>query len=159
MMDKLHSLFLSLERIRIAKVIANSLPLTASLSAIHLIGFTLLMGGAVVSNLRLTGALLASQPLTAVRRPAERGMLVGLFISVTTGFLLFAPRASTASENTFFQLKMTALVAAFVCQFVLQRIIMSKASDSSAAAKAIGATALTLWLGLAIAACAFVLLE
>ncbi len=156
---QLGTVFLSLERTGMAKGIANSLALTAGLSAIHLIGFTLLMGGAIVSNLRLAGVLFPQQPLVDVRRAAERGMIVGLLISVTTGFLLFSPRASEASQNTLFQFKMVALVTSFVCQFMLQGRIVSTTSDPGRAAKAIGVVGLILWLTLAIAACAFVLLE
>src|SRR5205823_1902059 len=121
MVHLLGPIFLGLEGTRFAKAIARSTTMTAGLSGAHLVGFTLLMGGAIVSNLRLAGLLFPLQPLPDIRRPAERGMLVGLAISITTGFLLFSGRASEASQNQFFQLKMSALAAAFVCQFVLQR--------------------------------------
>jgi hypothetical protein len=158
-MSGLGSILLHLEGTRIAKVVANSLALTAGLSAIHLIGFTLLMGGAIVSNLRLAGVLLTRQTLVEIRRPAERGMLAGLCISVTTGVLLFSARASEASQNMLFQFKMAALVAAFVFQFVLQRRLVSTTLDPGRIARATGMVGLILWFTLAIAACAFVLLE
>jgi hypothetical protein len=51
-MSRFGSVFGHLEATPMAKTIANSLPLLASLSGIHLIGFMLLMRGAIVSNLR-----------------------------------------------------------------------------------------------------------
>jgi len=158
MVHLLGPIFLGLEGTRFAKAIAGSTTMTAGLSGVHLVGFTLLMGGAIVSNLRLAGLLFPLQPVTNIRRPAERGMLVGLAISITTGFLLFSGRASEASQNQFFQLKMSALAAAFVCQFVLQRRFVST-SAAPGAAKAFGAIALLLWFSLAAAACAFILLD
>jgi hypothetical protein len=157
--DQLRSVFVQLEGTRLAKTTANSLPLLAGLSAVHLIGFTLLMGGAIVSNLSLAGVLFPGQPLDDIRRPAETGMIVGLLISVTTGFLLFSGRASEASQNTFFQFKMAALVAAVVCQFVLQRRILPATGEPGYTTRAIGVVGLMLWFTVAIAACAFLLLE
>jgi len=157
--NALAPIFLRLERARIAKDISSSLPLTAGLSAVHLIGFTLIMSGAMLANLRLAGVLFRVQPLADIRRPAERAIGAGLLVSITTGLLLFSPRATDASQNTFFQAKMAALAAACFCQFVLQRVIVSASSDRSAAARAIGVAGVLLWLTLAIAACAFVLLE
>ena len=53
----------------LAHAIGESQTLTAALSALHLIGFTLVMGSALVSNLRLLGRLFPERPATAVTRP------------------------------------------------------------------------------------------
>jgi len=47
-----------LESTGIATTVRDSLLLTSTLSAVHLLGFTLITGGAFVSNLRLLGVLL-----------------------------------------------------------------------------------------------------
>ena len=158
-MSQLASLFASLERTPLAKAIGSSTTLLASLSAVHLIGFTLIMGGAVVSNLRLAGMLFPMRTLGEIRRPAERGMLIGLLVSVTTGFLLFSARATDASRNSLFQIKMLALVAAVVCQFVLQPRVVPAEGDPGVGARSMGVIGLILWFALAVAACAFLLLE
>jgi hypothetical protein len=155
--NSLAPIFLRLEHTRIAKEVSSSLALTAGLSAVHLIGFTLIMSGALLSNLRLAGALFAVRPLSEIRRPAQRAMIAGLLVSAVTGTLLFSPRASEASRNTFFEIKMAALAAACLCQFVLQRFVV--AADRSVAARAVGVVGVLLWLTLAIAAGAFVLLD
>lgn len=46
----------------LAQEIAQSLMLTAALSAAHMLGFTLVTGSALVVNLRLLGALLTERP-------------------------------------------------------------------------------------------------
>ena len=144
---------------RIATTVGDSLLLTAGLSSIHLIGFTLLMGGALVSNLRLVGILFPERPILEVTGPAGRGIVLGLVVSVATGLLLFAPRAPAAVENGAFQLKMLLLVAAAGFHFTLHRNVTRRIPTTPRLLRAAGALGLALWFGVALAACAFILLE
>src|SRR5688572_9468935 len=89
------SFFAWIQSSRVGMAISQSLPLTAGLSAIHLIGFTLIMGAALIANLRLLGVLFRARPLREVTAPAGRGLVSGLVLSVVTGLLLFSARAST----------------------------------------------------------------
>ena len=156
---RLAPFFARVEATAIATTIAQSLMLTAVLSSVHLVGFTLLMGSAVVSNLRLIGVLFPQRLVVEVTSPAGHGIALGLGISVTTGLLLFAGRASVASENGIFQLKMLLLVTAAVFQFGLQRKITRRASVTPRLLRVTGAVGLTLWFSVALAGCAFILLE
>jgi hypothetical protein len=151
--------FAWLQTTRIATTVAESLPLTAGLSSIHLIGFTLLMGGAVVSNLRLLGVLLPERPVLEVAGPAGRGIALGLVISVATGLPLFAARASVAIENGVFQLKMLLLVTAVVFHFAHHRRVVRRDPATPSLLRVTGALGLMLWFGVALAGCAFILLE
>jgi len=63
--------------------------LTGALSSVHVIGFTLVTGGALVANLNLLGVLFPGRPPIEVTRPASRGIAAGLAISALTGLLLF----------------------------------------------------------------------
>ncbi len=146
----------SLQHQGFAHAIANSLYLTAVLSATHLLGFTLLMGSAVIGNLRLAGLLLPNLPVAEVAGPTRRAMAFGLAISVTTGFLLFSTRAAAASENGFFQLKMLLLLSASVVHFGWQLRVIDR---DTAARRVAGVVGLMMWLGVALSACAFILLE
>jgi hypothetical protein len=65
---------------------------------VHLIGFASSSGPAHCNG-RLVGLIFARQPVPDVLRPARRGLLVGLTLSIVTGTLLFAPRALSALEN------------------------------------------------------------
>ena len=150
--------FVWLEGTRMAIAVRDSLTLTGALSAVHLIGFTLTTGGALVANLNLLGVLFPDRPPLEVSRPASRGIALGLVISALTGVLLFAPRASVASVNGIFQTKMLLLMAAVLFHaLVHQRVAGS--SVSTTARRGTGAVGLLLWTGLALAGCAYILLE
>jgi hypothetical protein len=152
----MQTFFAWLEHTGIAANVASSTALTASLSAIHVLGFTVVMGGALVANLRALGALFHERKAMDVAGATNRAIVLGLAISVSTGLLLFAARATEASMNGTFRLKMLLLVLAAFVHFVVQPIVAAGAPQRVRAASAIG---LALWLGLAVTACAFILLE
>jgi hypothetical protein len=155
----LESLLAWAETTTLATTIGQSLLLTASLSAIHLLGFTLVTGGALVANLRLLGALLPQYPVIEITRPASRGIALGLAISIATGLLLFAGRATAVSANGTFQLKMLLLVAAALFHFTWYRRVTRRDAATVRLLRVTGAIGLSLWLGLALAGCAFILFE
>ena len=155
----MEALFSWLQTTSVAGAVRDSTLLTGTLSAVHLIGFTLVTGGAFVSNLRLLGVLLAERPVLDVSRPATRGIALGLLISVTTGVLLFAPRATLASANRVFQIKMLLLASAAVFHFTVHRSVSRRPSAARGALRSVGAVGFLLWAGLALAGCAYILLE
>ena len=142
----------------LATTVRDSLLLTAGLSATHLLGLTLITGGAIVANMRLLGVLLADHAVLTVTRPATRGLLIGLAVSIVTGTLLFAARAPAAAANPTFRLKMLLLAAAAIFQLTVHRSVTSRADTRSGALRATGAIALLLWTGVAVAGAAYILL-
>jgi hypothetical protein len=152
------AIFSWIEATGLAKTVAESATLTAWLSAVHVVGFALVTGAALVGNLRGLGALFARAQAADVIVAANRAILSGLAISVATGAPLFAARAVDASANGSFQLKMLLLLAATTFQFAF---IGSGAVErrSALASRIVSGIALALWLGLALAAFAFLLLE
>jgi hypothetical protein len=155
----LESVLAWVETTTVATTVGQSLLLTASLSAIHLLGFTLVTGGALVANLRLLGALLPQYPVIEITRPASRGIALGLAISIATGLLLFAGKATAVSANGTFQLKMLLLVAAALFHFTWHRRVARRGAASVRLLQVTGALGLSLWVGLALAGCAFILFE
>lgn len=147
-----------LEMTGVATAVRESLLLTGALSAVHLLGFTLATGGAFVANLRLMGVLFPDRPAWEVARAASRGIALGLAISIATGLLLFAPRATAASANRTFQVKMLLLAIAAAFHFTIHRAV-TRRSSSSATHRVVGAAGFLLWTGVALAGCAFILLE
>jgi hypothetical protein len=143
----------------LAATVGGSVLLTAALSSIHLVGFTLIMGAAIVSNLRLIGVLLPGRTATEVTAPAARAILLGLSISIVTGALLFAPRALAAADNGIFRAKMLLLVTATAFHFSLHRGISREPSPARWRVRLIGALGLALWAGLALSGAAFILIE
>ena len=134
----------------LASTVGNSPTLTAVLSALHALGFTFIVGGALFSNLgRLRVLFPPATPVRDVTVPGSKLIALGLCISLPTGLALVAPRAAAAAANSTFQLKMLLILAASTVQFGLLR----------RETRVVGAAALLLWLGLAAAACAFILFE
>ena len=144
---------------RIATAIGGSTLLTGFLSAIHLLGLTLLVGGALVASLRMIGLILTDRPLNDVTPGPVRGMSAGLVISVGTGLLLFAPRAPAAAGNSFFQVKMLLLGAAVAFHFAVYRGVSRHFDAKPSRIKLTGGLGLMLWFGVAAAGCAFILFE
>lgn len=143
----------------LAHAIGESQMITAMLSSLHLIGFTLVMGSALISGLRRTGALLADVPVGDVTRPAGRALATGLAISACTGILLFVPRASGAAANPIFRVKLTLIVAALLVTVLLHRTTVTSRHASTGMQRLGGGVGLALWIGVALAGCAFILLE
>ena len=133
----------------VASAVGNSPIITSVLSAFHALGFTFIMGGALFANLGKLGALFPARPVQEVAGPGSRLIALGLVISLPTGLLLFGPKAVAAGHNSTFQLKILLILAASAVQFGLLR------RDT----RAVGALGLALWVGLALTACAFILLE
>ena len=155
----MREIFAWIQSTELASTVRDSLLLTGVLSATHLLGFTLVTGGAFVANLRLLGVLLTAHPVLDVTRPAGRGIAVGLGISLATGLLLFAPRASAASANSIFQLKMLLLGLAAAFHFTIHRSATRRVVVAPGVLRGVGATGFLLWTGVALAGCAFILLE
>jgi hypothetical protein len=150
--------FLSwLQTTPVATTIGGSLLLTGFLSAIHLVGLTLLVGAVLVMSLRMLGVILTDHPLGDIARAPERGMMLGLTISVLTGLLLFSARAPTIAASQFFQLKMLLLGFAIAFHFTVYRAVIRQ--PGTALPKIAGALGFLLWFGVAAAGCAFILLE
>ena len=153
------SFFVWLEGTGIATTVRESLMLTGALSAVHLVGFTLVTGGALVANLNLLGVLFRERPVVEVTRPATHGIVVGLAISAATGLLLFGPRATVASVIGFFLTKMALLAAAIVFHLTVHQRVARNEEVTGVARRSTAAVGLVLWVGLALAGCAFILLE
>lgn len=146
-----------IESAALARWVGGSLPATAALSAVHALGFTVVLGGAVVFNLRLLGGVLAARPSAEIAAGAARVVATGLVLSVATGLLLFSAKAGAVAANEFFQMKMLFLAGAALLHFLACRHVERR--HSAVAERLIGAAGVALWIALALAACAFFLLE
>jgi hypothetical protein len=147
-----------LESTPVAAAIGDSQLTTGLLSSIHLLGVTLVGGGALVSSLRLLGLLFPQEPLSEITAGAARGIVVGLAISAVTGILLFAPRASAVLDNGYFQIKMLFLAAATIFHFSVYRTVTRRSPDARWLTRATGAVTAVLWLGVIASGSAFILL-
>ena len=142
----------------VATTIGRSMPVTGILSGLHLIGMTLLVGAVLVSTLRLMGVVLPHEPVAEVTRAARRGIVLGLALSMTTGLLLLSPRIVAATTNYIFQLKMLLLCAAAAFHFAIYQGA-ARGTSRRVPLGVAGALGLTLWFGVVLAGCAFLLIE
>jgi uncharacterized protein DUF6644 len=143
----------------LATTIGQSQMLTSVLSSVHLIGLTLLVGGMLVSSLRLMGVVLKSRPASEVTSAPRRAVVVGLCVSVASGLLLLAPRVTNAVQNGFFQLKMILLIVAALFSFTVLRQIAQGREGSPFQMRVEGVFGLLLWFGVVLSGAAFILLE
>ena len=148
-----------LEATAVGQAVQGSLMLTAALSAVHVAGMTLVAGAVLVSSLRSLGVLFPEAPSADVTRAARRGLLVGLGLSVSTGFLLFSARASAAVENDFFRLKMLLLAGALLFHAAWYRRLLVADGRPTLRTRLGGAVSLALWMGVVGSACAYIVLE
>jgi hypothetical protein len=143
----------------VAQTLRDTPSFTAWLSATHVIGFTLVMSGGVVWNLRAAGALLNGEPIESMTRSALRVLLAGLAISLITGIGLFTPRAIGTAATGAFQLKIALLAAAAALQLALSSMVIQRSTLALQWLRIGGALGFTLWLSLALTACWFILFE
>jgi hypothetical protein len=133
--------------------------LTGVLSSIHLLGLTLLVGGMLVSSLRMMGLVLTSRPAAEVTGAPRRAVAAGLSVSVATGLLLLMPRVTNAVQNGFFQLKMMLLVVSTIFSLTVYRQLANGREGSPVQLRVEGVLGLLLWFGVVLAGAAFILLE
>lgn len=152
--------FLShVEASALATTIGQSTLITGLLSGIHLLGLTVIVGGTIVSSLRLLGVLLPGYPVAELTGAMRRAVAVALAVSVVSGLLLLSPRATIVPTDSIFQTKMLLLVAAATFHFAIYRRSAAGDPNSTFPPRLAGALGLLLWLGVAVAGCAFILFE
>ena len=148
-----------LARTEFATAINQSPYLMGLLSSVHLLGLTLIVGSAIVSCLRCLGFLLPEQPLSDVARPVGKGIVLGFAVCLATGFLMFAPQATTAVQDSAFQMKMILLLAAVVFHFTLYRYVIQRDATRPSLLRLTGVLGLTLWFGVGFAGCVFAVFD
>lgn len=81
---------------------------------LHILGLTLSVGMLVWFDLRLLGVSLTSSPASEVYRRIAPWMLTGFALMFVTGTVLFVSFATAAYGNTYFRIKVLALLTAAV---------------------------------------------
>ena len=122
------------------------------IATIHLMGLALIGGAVLVVDLRLLGLGLQSQPVAGLARDAERWLLRGLLVMVSTGILLFMCFATKYYYLTFFWVKMAALLLVIVFTLsVRRRVAMANEADvSPVRSKLVALVSLSLWTIVAV---------
>lgn len=123
-----------------------------AIATIHLIGLTMIGGAVLLVDLRLLGLGLRHQPVALLARDADKWLLRGLAVAMSTGILLFMCFATKYYYLTFFWVKMAALllVIAFTLS-VHRRVAMANEADvSPVLCKLVALVSLSLWIIVAV---------
>jgi hypothetical protein len=92
-----------------------------ALQSLHVAGLALLVGAAVLLDLRLLGWALRQQTVPEVAAEVRPWIHGGLATMLITGPILFFGNTARYLHNPAFLFKMAILLVALVCQFALRR--------------------------------------
>ena len=122
------------------------------IATIHLIGLTMIGGAVLLVDLRLLGLGLRHQPVGLLARDAEKWLLRGLVVTMSTGILLFMCFATKYYYLTFFWVKMAALILVVALTFSVRRQITSsdETQVNRATGRLVAVVSLTLWTTVAL---------
>jgi hypothetical protein len=132
----------------IAQVVKQSKWGFAILETFHIIGFTILLGAILVTNLAVLG-LGMRQPAERIAKEITRWGLAGLAIVLLSGVPMFMSAATTYSTSFPFLIKMTLLATSLVLQLALTRF--PGMYNGSLAGKIAACISLVCWMGIAYA--------
>jgi hypothetical protein len=149
----------ALEQSSLAAWVNSSPLILGALSGVHLIGFTLVVGTALVAGLHMMGVAFADRPSREVIGRASRVLAVGVAANVLTGLMQAAPRAGAALANWIFVSKMTLLVAAILAQLAVPRFAAHADAGAPFQLRVWSVVTTALWLAVGVTGAAFILLE
>ena len=116
--------------------------------AIHICGFTLLVGTVVILDLRLLGISLRSQPVSRLAKELAPWIWTGILIQLTTGPYLFSGDPREYVQIAAFRNKLLFLLAALIFHFTVIRKATAPAADAAPLGwrKPAAVVSLGLWL-------------
>src|SRR5687767_12502493 len=124
----------------------------AIMSVFHLFGIIMLLGGVAFMSMRLFGLFMADKPVSKVAEGLGRWTLLGLVVTLLTGAGLFSGETMRLYNSGPFWIQMTFLFFALIFHFSLYRKV-TRWDDAPPLLRGVtGFLAVTLWLGVGIAA-------
>ena len=144
----------SIEGLRLAEYIRQSLYFFPFLESLHVVGLTMVFGSIAVLDLRLLGIASIRRPVARVAIDVEKWAWWAFALTAVTGALMFITNASVYYHNTFFRLKMAMLVLAGVnvafFEFTARRSLQQWNADARAplAGRAAATVSLVLWIAI-----------
>jgi hypothetical protein len=148
--ERAGELFAALEETPLAAAAREAIWLYPAAELLHIIGFVLLVGAAVMFDLRLLG-LSRGIPVSALAAHLLPWSRAGLAVVAPTGLLMFAADATATAANPAFRLKLLLILAAGLnaLAFHLGPFRTVRAWDrhapSPAAARAAAVLSLLIW--------------
>lgn len=123
-------------------------------SVTHYFSFFIVVGLSSVIDLRLLGVASRRHSVGVMARHLFPWMWTALAVATVSGFLMFAPEASTFFQVQFFTLKLFALLLAVIVVGIIQWKVSQweQLPALPPAAKLAGLLSLALWIGTLISA-------
>jgi hypothetical protein len=121
-----------------------------AIEILHLAGVVLVFGSVLVTNLRLLGWILASEPASALAADLARWTRLGLVLLVITGPLLFLAMPMKLFETSDFTVKLVLVAIAGTYYFAIYRKRIL-AAGGSGTLKRSAAISLGLWMAAIVA--------
>jgi hypothetical protein len=127
-------------------ILRNSKYAIPLIQSFHLFGITLLLGGMVILNLRLSGLGFSELPIAVLGKQVWRWAIGGLALAIVSGFLVFLPDPARYAANYAFRTKMSLLCVALLFQFsFFRRTLRAEEAGVSRSHIIIPCVSLTLW--------------
>ena len=126
------------------------------IESVHVLTLTLFVGMTMVMDLRLTGLALRRVPVSDVVERLQPWIMLGFFVMVVSGVLLFYAIPVRSYHNIFFRTKCVFLVLAGLNAWAFHTGIFKTASrwgkdaEPPSRARLAGAASLILWAGIII---------
>lgn len=146
-----------LETTPVAAIARTSLYGFQILVAIHILGITLSVGTLLWADLRMLGLVMRNTSVAAVYRTLAPWFLSGFAVMLGSGFMLFAGFATSAYGNTWFRIKLAAIVLAGInalaYHIAIERRVAAheQAQPPPAAVRFSGFVSILLWLSVVFA--------
>jgi len=151
-MDSLYPFFNWANKTALGAAINDSTWLFPAIEGIHIVALALLLGAALLLNLRLLGVMMRNRSLPILARELEPWTLSSLVIILLTGVLLFFSEALRLFQSTPFRIKMVLLLTAIVFHYTVSRRLMTRENGLPRMLKGAAAvTGIALWIGVGLA--------
>ena len=111
--------FEKLEMTGIGEMIRSSLWLFPVIEAFHLVAFAVLGGVVIITDLRLLGLAMRSQPTAQIARDSRPWLKGSLVVVIISGVLLFLSEAVKCYYSIPFRIKISSLILAIIFTWTL----------------------------------------
>jgi hypothetical protein len=148
----LHQIFEWLEATSIGVMVRESPWGFPIVVALHIMGIMLSVGTLLWFDLRLLGVSMVGYKASMMYRRLMPWMFTGFAIMLVTGLMLLAGYATSAYTNTYFRIKIAAMVLAAINAFVYHRYTERHIADWDDApappmrARIAGLVSLSVWM-------------
>jgi hypothetical protein len=120
------------------------------LQSVHILALAVLVGSALVADLRLAGVLASDTPPATVLRAYFPRIAKALAVLLVTGLLLVVMEPGRTLGNTLFWTKMLLILAAIALTWLVKRPLLARAGDAAVpippTAKLAGWLSLLIWV-------------